>query len=440
MTLDPHHLQQSERALRAEIGARVGAVCRYDWGLSDLDVDEGRLANGELALRAVRGILPDGLPFRFPDDAPAPAPRAVRDGLAPTAESVRVYLAVPALRTGGTNVLLDGAAARREARYASDDLSVVDETTGGDDREIRVARLNARVLFEGEPREDYVTIAIGEVVRAADGSFALRAGFVPPSLRVGATGALDALTRKVTERLAARATELAARWQAVRNQREISPGDVTAQALLAAAAEYGPRLDHLRRTEAHPADLFGELVGLAGRLWAAAPGTGPAPHELPSYDHATPTVPFATIAEAIERLLGGAAPRQNYVRVPLVRRRPGLFEAAVSAGLQQAPGLVLQVRKEGVSPEHLRSALPQMLRIASPQTIDAVLRSYTHALVVEPTASPPSGLPVDPHAAYFQPRRRGPFWDAICEAGALALFTPAEFADAEFELLAPSPG
>ncbi len=438
MTLDPHHLQQWDRAAGAALDARIDAVCRYGWGLSDLDVDEDRLANGEFALRAVRGVLPDGLAVRLPDDAPTPAPRDVRDGLPPTAESVRMHLAIPALRTGGTNVLLDGAAARREARFVAEELTVNDETTGGDAREIRVSRLNARVLFDGEPREDYVTLPLAEVVRAADGRFALRPGFIAPSLRVGASSALDALARRVTERLAARSTELAARWQAVRNQREISPSDVTAQALLAAAAEYVPRLDHLRRTEAHPADLFGELVGLAGRLWAAVPGAGPAPHELPTYDHAAPSAPFAAAVDAIERLLGGAAPRQNYVRVPLVRRRANLFEATVPPEVLQATGLVLSVRREGVSPEHLRASLPPMLRIASPDTIDAVLRSYTHALVVDPSPTLPSGLPVDPQAAYFVPRRRGPFWDAICDAGALALFAPTEFADASFDLLAPS--
>jgi type VI secretion system protein ImpJ len=142
--------------------------------------------------------------------------------------------------------------------------------------------------------------------------------------------------------------------------------------------------------------------------------------------------------DAIERLLGGAAPRQNYVRVPLVRRRANLFEATVPPEVLQATGLVLSVRREGVSPEHLRASLPPMLRIASPDTIDAVLRSYTHALVVDPSPTLPSGLPVDPQAAYFVPRRRGPFWDAICDAGALALFAPTEFADASFDLLAPS--
>lgn len=437
MTLDPHHLQQWDRAASAALTARVDAVCRHGWGLTALDVDTDRLANGEFVLRAVRGVLPDGLALSLPDDAPVPAPRDVREGLPPTAERVVLHLAVPAVRAGGTNVRLDGTAGR-EARYTADETTVIDETTGADQREIRVARLHSRVLFDAEPREDYVTLPLAEVVRTADGGFALRPEFLPPALRAGV--ALDALLRRLTERLIARATDLAGRWQAVRNQREISPGDVTAQALLAAAAEYAPRLDHLRRTDAHPAAVFEALAGLAGRLWAASPGAGPSPFDLAPYDHAHPTAPFAAVAETVERLLGGAAPRQNYARIPLTRQRANLFGAVIPPEVLAAPGLTLTVRKPGVSPEQLRSALPGMVRVASPDTIEAVIRSYTLALALEPSPTPPSGLPVDPQAAYFQPQRRGPFWDAICDAGALALFAPTELADAEFDLLAPTPG
>ncbi len=440
MTLDPHHLQQWDRAVRADLDARVDAVSRYGWGLAHLAIDPDRLANGEVAVTSVRGVMPDGLPVRLPQDGPVPAARDVRDGLGPTADRVRVYLAVPSVRAGGANVLLDGAAARRETRFVAETVSVADDTTGADERDVQVGRLNARLVFEGEPREDVVTLPLAEITRAADGTFAADPAFVPPSTQCGATGALDAIVRRTTERLAARAGEFGRRWQAVRNQREISPGDVTAQALLSAAAEYTPRLDHLRRTEAHPSAVFGEMVGLAGRLWAAVPGAGPAPSELPAYDHAEPTAPFRDLAAAIEQMLGGRAPKQNYTRVPLVRRRANLFQASLAPEVLDAPVLVLAVRREGVSPEHLRQVLPQMLRVASPDTIEAVIRSATLALAVQPAPTPPSGLPVDPRAAYFVPRRSGPFWDAIRDAGAVALFISSEFADAEFELLAPTPG
>ena len=440
MTLDPHHLQQWDRAIRADLDAPVDAVSRYGWGLAHLDLDADRLANGEVAVSAVRAVMPDGLPVRLPQDGPVPAARDVRDGLGPTADRVRVYLAIPSVRAGGANVLLDGAAARRETRFIAETAAVVDDTTGADERDVQVGRLNARLLFDGEPRADFVTVPIAEVVRAADGTFAADPAYLAPSVQTGATPALDGLVRGLTERLAARAGEFARRWQAVRNQREISPADVTAQAVLAAAAASTPRLDHLRRTEAHPSAVFGEMLGLAGRLWAAVPGTGPSPSDLPHYDHAEPTGPFRELVAAIDQLLGGRAPKQNYTRVPFVRRRANLFQAALAPELMAAPDLVLAVRREGVSPEHLRQMLPQMLRIASPDTIEAVIRSATLALAVQAAPTPPSGLPVDPRAAYFVPRRSGPFWDAIRDAGAMALFTPSEFADAEFELLAPTPG
>jgi predicted component of type VI protein secretion system len=110
----------------------------------------------------------------------------------------------------------------------------------------------------------------------------------------------------------------------------------------------------VRRTEAHPTVLFGELLGLAGRLWAAAPGTGPAPHELPQYDHAEPTAAFSALSAAVEQLLGGKAPRQNYVRIAMVQSRPNLFEAALTPEVLASPGLVFTVRRNGSSPEQLK--------------------------------------------------------------------------------------
>ncbi len=93
-------------------------------------------------------------------------------------------------------------------------------------------------------------------------------------------------------------------------------------------------------------------------------------------------------------------------------------------------------RSERHAEEMLVSEIPKMLRIASPETIDAVLRSYTRALVVEHTNRLPPGVPMDGQANYFQVQKRGPFWDAVVESGALSLFIPAEFAEVNIQLIA----
>lgn len=436
MTLDPHHLQQNDRATLAHVDARVRALGRHGWGVSALRIDEDRLVNGAFVLAEARAVFPDGLAIDLPRDGETPASRPLAEAFTATQERLRVFLAVPAERSGGTNVRLSGAPARREARFVAEGIRVIDETTGEDERDLDVARANVRILFEGEPREAFVVLPVAEIVRTAAGGYALDEAFVPPALSLAAVPALARLARGVVERLITRSGELATRWQTASGQRELSPGDVTAQALLAAAAEGAAHLEHLRRTEAHPADLFGALCTTAARLWAARPAQSPAPGELPAYDHAEATAGFARLGQAIEALLGGAAPRANYVRIPFARTGEGRYQAPLDPRLQGAADLFLAVRDPAADPARLRDELPRMLRVASPDTLEAVLRSYTRALAVEPAGSVPPGLPIDTRAAYFTVARRGPFWDAIAQAGALALFAPSEFADAEFELLA----
>jgi type VI secretion system protein ImpJ len=437
MVLDPHHLQQWDRHQQATLNARLRAVTRFDWGLLALEVDEERLANGDLVVTAARGVMPDGLAFDLPAEAELPAPRPVQEAFPSTQERLAVVLATPALRPGGTNVLLEGAERRRETRFTAEQVTVEDETTGGDERTIEVARPNLSVRFGGEPMESYVTLPIAEVVRDGSGTFRLREEFVPPALTLAASRRLDGLAGRLAERLYARHAELAARWRQVTAQREISPADVTAQALLSAIAEFAPLVDHHRRAGSHPEAFFQTLLALAGRLSAAALEAAVTPRDLPAYSHAEPSSGFASLGEAIERMLGGAAPRANYTRVPLERRTGNLSHATLDASLLNGTGvLFLAARHPEFDPERLRQDLPHMLRVASPDTIDAVLRSYTRALPVEVTRQLPSALPVDARAGYFELQRRGPFWDAIRDAGALAVFVPSEFAGTDLEILA----
>ena len=79
--------------------------------------------------------------------------------------------------------------------------------------------------------------------------------------------------------------------------------------------------------------------------------------------------------------------------------------------------------------------MPRLIRVASPDTIEKVLRSYTRSLPVEPTQRLPVGLPIDPDASYFALRARGPFWTAIESAGTLSVFVPDELAGVDFQLI-----
>lgn len=436
MALDPHHLQQGDRHHRSVLHARLRALSPYGWGLTALTVDEERLANGEFALLRCAGVLPDGLPFDLPETGPLPEPRNVQDAFPATEEGLSVLLAVPAEQPLGANVRLEDGTSR-DVRYVAEVVRVLDENTGQDEREVEVARPAFRLGFGGEALREFTALQVAEVVRSDSGLFALRETYIPTSLSLSASARLVQMARRLLELLVAKSTTLAERWHGVTQQRELSPADLTVHGLHLAASTYVPLLNHHHtHSEAHPEGLYTTMLALAGHLSAFTPGVAAAPRDFPVYDHANLSSCFNALDAILQALLGGAAPKANYVRIPLVLQRENLYTAAPDASLLEQAQLYLVTRSADLSETRIVEELPQVIRIASPETIDAVQKAAIRALPIEHTHRLPSGVPMDAQATYFQLRKVGPFWEAIQTSGGLAVFLPAEFNSLEMELIA----
>lgn len=437
MTLDPHHFQQWDRYHRSTLEARVGALSPFHYGLTGLEIDRERLANGEFVVVRAAGVMPDGLVFDLPDDEEPPPPRNVQDYFPATEERLAVFLATPAERIDGGNYLLQNGAARRDMRYRAETVLVPDENTGSDAREVEVARSSFSVRLGGEPLQDYTTLPIAEVRRSTSGTFVLHPSFIPPCLALAGSEQLGAITRRLLELLVTRSGTLMDRHRAAARQREVSPADLKTLGLLGVINTYVPLLNHYHiNTGAHPEALYLTLLALAGGLTAQLPEAGVDPRSFPTYDHADLTHAFNRLDGLLREMLGGATPTANYIAIPLVQQRENLYTAAIEADLLQNAQFFLVARSEAYPEEKLVAELPTMLRLASPETIDAVLRSYTRALPVEHTHRLPSALPVDAQANYFALQKRGPFWDAIVASGALAVFIPREFGALDLKLVA----
>jgi type VI secretion system protein ImpJ len=120
----------------------------------------------------------------------------------------------------------------------------------------------------------------------------------------------------------------------------------------------------------------------------------------------------------------------------LERPRENLLTTSVRPELLDEAQLFLVTRSDTHSEKQLTESLPNMLRIASPNTMDAVLQSYTKALAVKATRRLPTGMPVDNQATYFRLEKRGPFWESICDENGIAIFLPSEFTSVEMNLIA----
>ncbi len=436
MTLDPHHFQQWDRHREGVLNARLRAVAPQGWGLSRLEIDEERLANGELALVEGTGVMPDGLVFDVPELTPAPEARNVQEHFPATEETIRVLLAIPAERPSGRNVQLQGTNQRRETRFIAESMDVPDENTGANERPVEVARTNVQVRFANEPQQGYSTLPIAEVVRTG-GGYALSDRFLPPYLLINASERLKDMTRQMLELLVTKSNELSERKENAFSQRELSPSDITALNLLGTINAYIPQLNqHHAGGQHHPQGLFQTLAALAGQLSTYVENAPVYPRDLPTYEHATPSEAFNRIETILRQMLGEATPSSNYQRIGLERQRESLLVASVQQQVLEQAQLFLATRSERHSEEQLTNALPNMLRVASPDTIDAVLQSYTRALNVEATRRLPTGMPVDNQATYFKLEKRGPFWDSILEEEGIAIFLPSDFRDIDVTLMA----
>lgn len=437
MTLDPHHFQQWDRHHKGVVNARMDAVARFNWGVTRLTINEDRLANGEFVIERAIGVMPDGYAFDMPETDPVPSPRNVQEFFTATQEQLDVHLSLPAERKGGGNFLLQGAENRRATRFHAQTATVADENTGLDERQIEVGRSQFQVRFGQEPLQEYATLQIARVRRDASGAFVLGDQFVPTSLSLSAASRIQGLTRRILELLVNKSGSLTDRKNSILKQRELSPADVAAIGLLGAVNAHIPVLNHhLNAAQSHPEPLYRDLLSLAGQLTAFVPNAQVSPRDFPTYDHTHQTQSYNDLGSIILDLLGGASPQANYVRVALTNIRENLFKGAPDEQLLEQAQFFLIARSEAFSEQQLVDRLPRMIRIASPETIDDVLRTYTNALPIEHTHRFPSGMPVDQQANYFQLQKRGPFWEAIREKGELAIFLPEEFSSIDMELVA----
>jgi type VI secretion system protein ImpJ len=80
--------------------------------------------------------------------------------------------------------------------------------------------------------------------------------------------------------------------------------------------------------------------------------------------------------------------------------------------------------------------IPTNIRVASPDTINAVLISFRKALPLKYTPVPPAGLPKKEGVLFFQLEPGGPFWEAILRSQALSIFVPTELKSIKIEAIA----
>ncbi len=428
--LAPQHLQQQDRAHEEALAFQLATLTFCPWGLARLDLDRAALAAGNVVVTAVTARFPDGLVVDAPAGDPSPAPRAFADAWAPDQTALVVHLAVPEYRPGGRNVADIGE--RAIARWHGDEVQRRDEVTGLGERPVSVARANLRLLFEGEALDGYTTLPLMRLVRDAAGVTTLDATFVPPMLELAANEYLVGITRRLVERVAAKAGAVSGtRRQRNQGLADFSVTDVAGFWLLYTLNTHLPSLRHLHEVRrGHPAALWEAMIALAGALTTFSA----APTPLPTYDHLRLGEVFTLLDARVHELLDTAVPDTAVARALRVVRHSVHAVAVEQESWLQAPQWYLAVASS-VRPIDVVTKVLGGCKVASSDVVDTLIRQALAGVELTHVAQPPAGLPIKLDQQYFVLRRSGPAWDAIERARNLAVYVPADLGDARLELV-----
>ena len=418
-----HHFQQQDRYHEQLLRDRLRAAVRYDWGVTDLEVDTAALATGHFKLRRFSAIWSDGASIDCGGLAEMPCPPARSFDTAFPAVGHILEVFVGLAHDAESDALVNRPGeAESNRRFLQALRSVRDVNDGTHELTIEYARPNLRIFLGDEPQHGYSTIRVAELVRDGTGKAIIRDTYVPPVLRLAAAPFVQAGVHRVLTRAIARQRQLAAeRRRRQGGHVEFHPTDALRFWLLHTLNGAIPLLTHLVDAEsAHPEEVYLALSALAGQLGSFADGVDPT--ALPKFNYLSLGEVFESLFARVLSLLSSDL-RPAYRDVELERRSDGMYLGKLHAPAQHE---LLVAVKAGMAEALLRERAPKVLKIADWGQIYDVVRQARHGVRTEVEWNPSAALPIQPGTCFFRIRKDGPFWKTIEKTLTIALHLPSE--------------
>ncbi len=431
MLLTPHHFQHWDRYYDALLAERLQGMTPFGWGVGSIDIDKDGLTNGSFTLLGVRGVLPDGLVIRIPDQDSTPQTRLIGELFPDTLDHLDVFLGIPNEHVGVTNCELSEGSSSRRPRYGGSYVSLPDHNTGENPKDIMVAHKNLRVFFSGEDMPDASIIKIAELVRTPGGAIGLRESYIPPLLWISGSDSLLMMLRSLLELLVSMGTALADQQRGIR---EHGGTDLLRFSMLHAIYSYIPILDHYSQVgKIHPEALYIALARLAGELALMSPDSHP--KDLPQYEHTNLTRSFRELNIKIRNVVEHITPTR-YVTIPLEKRGDYLWVGQIADVTLLTKGQFFLSVTGGESEDQVRSMIMKRVKIGAVEDMDLILNAAMPGVRFNHIPRPPASIPSKTGHQYFSLESHGSFWDRVCKGQILAVYLPGDLEGVKVELLA----
>ena len=429
--LTPQLFQQADRYRENLLQFRLNALSPFFWGLAELEIDRDSLKTGSFGIIRCNGVMPDGLPVQIPGQDNAPDVRVVKTFFTPSAESLDVFLAIPAIRSNTINVQLENGTSGRATRFRMEVMQVMDDTVEGNEVEIPTACKNFQILFGGESLDGKMYIKIAELGRSATGEILLKDSYIPPAISLPASATLVAILHRILEMLSAKSTALS---QQRRHIAEFGASDIANFWLLHTVNSFVPILSHyFISRDRHPELLYMALAQVVGELSTFSLQTDA--RDIPRYEHENLFKTFDELEQKIRFLLGTIIP-SKYVIIPLNKTPQLWYVGQINDDRLLADAKFYLAANAQVAPARLIEEVPAKAKISSPDEVGAIIGRAVPGVSLSHEPIPPTAIPVKAGYKYYALHTSGRWWEAICKSRSLALYLPDEFPELKVELVA----
>ncbi len=433
MHLAQHHFQAQSRYFENTIRFAISAVFPEFYGFLALEMDPDAIWDGKASLLRATGVMPDGLAFELGDGDQVPESLDVKGLMDPGAGAQMIQLVIPEYDRRQANCQLTPAEAG-STRFRAEKITLVDETTGEDERLVSVSRKNFRLEMRSDLAEGSVGMPVARVRSDGSGHFTYDTRFVPPCLQILGSMRLMSVLVRLMNMLDSKAEALKSRGIGGRSgASELAAHELTSFWLLHAVySGLGSLRHHVDSGRAHPQTVYEALIRLAGALCTFSLDADVG--SIPRYDHDQPEQVFDSLEQQIRRHLEIVIP-ESFMSVALTRAGANLHTAALDdERLFEASEWVLRMSSSAAT-ETIINAVPRKVKVGSAEDVMRLLEEGRPGLPLEHLPSPPTTIAPRVGSQYFRIRLEGLVWKLIQNRSTIGVYVPDALPDVEVELL-----
>jgi type VI secretion system protein ImpJ len=420
--LRPQHFQAADRYWAETLATGEQWDLHYNYGLRAIEVSHEAIGNYQFQVNLCHARMKDGTLVAL-----EPGQEMDRLDLkeAFAKESVvRVFLAVPKLKLGTTNVAAGGDGSK--ARFGEVKQSVQDESFGGNDQELQFRMLNVRMLLSTQDTSGYEVLPIAQLERSGmkEATPQIDDKYFPPVLAIDAWPPLGRDIVRAIYDLIGKKSEVLGEQIVNRGITLASqePGDLDRLLMLSQLNIAYATLGVMAFAQGvHPLHAYTELCRIVGRL--AIFGPNRRPPEIPQYDHDDLARIFRYIKEQIELLLESIRDYEYEQRF-FVGEGKGMRVTLETKWLGADWQWFVGVMRGSLSEQECMALLsPGELdwKLGSARQVDSLFEYGAEGLHLTPLPQAPRALPPSREWVYYEVSRDNAPWKDVLQTQTLAM-------------------